>query len=83
MVPHVVQRMAMPNLPLLLAELVTANQNPHHAVLATVNLHLQPVAQVKVTANLKHQPAVPHAEAMESKNLNVPGHAKLTGNFLN
>jgi hypothetical protein len=51
---------------------VTANQNLHHAALATVNLHLLPVVQVKVTTNLKHKPAVPHAEAGEIKDLNVP-----------
>lgn len=73
MVLHVVQKMAMPNLPLPLAEPVTANQNHHHAEFATVNLHLLPVAQVKATANLKPQPAVPLAEAAESKNFNVPG----------
>jgi hypothetical protein len=52
---------------------VTANQNLHHAALATVNLHLLPVVQVKVTTNLKHKPAVPHAEAVETKDFKVPG----------
>jgi hypothetical protein len=64
--------MVMPNLPLPPAEQVTANQNPHHAELATENPHLLPVAQVTVTANLKPQPAVRHAVRVESKNLMFP-----------
>jgi hypothetical protein len=72
-VPRVVQRMAMAiqNHPHVAP--VTANQNLHHATLATINLHLLPVEQVKVTTNLKPQPAVPHAEPVETKDSKVPG----------
>jgi hypothetical protein len=64
--------MAMPNPPLPPAEQATANQNPHHAELATGNPHLLPVALATVTANLKPQPVVPHAVQVESKILMFP-----------
>lgn len=68
-----VQRMAMTNQNLPLAAQVTANQNLHHVVPATVIQNPLPVAQVKVTPSQKPQPVVPHAEAREIKDVNVPG----------
>ena len=66
----VVQRMAMPNLHLLLAEQGTVNQNLLHVVLATVNPLLPVVPQKEIT-NLKHQSAVPNVEPAKSINRKV------------
>jgi hypothetical protein len=63
-------------------EPVKANQNLPHAELATVTLHLLPVGQVKMRPSLKPLPAVPHAEAAESKDFNVPGHVIRPGTSL-
>ncbi len=64
----VVQRRAIPNLPLPPAEQVT-NQNRLHAAPVKVTQNLQPVAQVKETKNLKTPPAVPDMVPVECKNL--------------
>jgi len=69
----VAQRMAMANQNQPPVAPVITNQNLQHAALVkAIQSHLR-VVQVKVTANLKHQPVAPPAEAEESKKLFVPG----------